>query len=186
MARNNTSKWAGIALTVMVLMLLTVSTTLAAAPTGHEEGPFPPPPLIENPLEVSISIDDATVNSRTGEATVTVTVTCSEPAQLFYVDAMVRQQVGRFEVIRFGGAGFGGPGYGDPTPLTCDGEQTLTLTTTNGLGLLKGGKAEVRVSTFGCTESPYMFDPWPEEPVFGPENCDYAEGSVTLRLRPSR
>lgn len=86
---------------------------------------LPPPP------DVDIAVDPVgSFDSRTGAATITGTITCSADAVAF-IEAQVRQAVGRFTVN----------GYG-VTDLLCDGtEQAWSMEVIGENGQFKGGKA---------------------------------------------
>lgn len=89
------------------------------------------------PLEVDLSIDRfGSFLSQTGEAVISGILTCSEPA-LAFLDANVRQEVGRFIL---GGFGF--------TEFECDGETAWSATISPDTGLFRGGSAKANVFAF--------------------------------------
>lgn len=83
------------------------------------------------PPQVDIDVDPVgRFNSKTGTATISGTITCSADAFAF-IEAVVRQSVGRFTIH---GDGF--------TGLLCDGtEQAWSMEVTGQNGTFKGGKA---------------------------------------------
>jgi hypothetical protein len=106
--------------------------------------------------DVDITVDPVgTFNSRTGSATITGTVICSPDAVVF-IDAQVRQAVGRFTVSGFGF-----------TELLCDGtEQSWSMEVFGETGKFKGGKAMSVVFAAACS-----FD------------CGFDSEEATIRLR---
>lgn len=200
MTWRSKSTFVGITLMAVLLLLSSLFIALAAAQTPSpsptpppEKTPTPPPeetPTLppEETLNLAISVDDATFDERTGLAEVTVTVTCSEPAHLFFVDTSVTQPVTRLESVRgFDSIGFFP--YGDEL-MMCDGQETVTFMVVPENGMFAEGHAFIRASTYGCTEIPMMpeLDAWiaPEDngaqqpgPGPDPENCDSAR---TLKI----
>jgi hypothetical protein len=93
------------------------------------------------PIEISLTVDAAgKVNPKTGEATISGTISCSRTADFGEVDLSLRQPIGRFTVHGFG---FASPAC-EPTP-------------TNWFALVVGdngkfaaGKATADVSAFAC------------------------------------
>ncbi len=112
----------------------------------------PPPP----PVEIELAVDPVgRVTPRDGVATVTGTVTCSEPA-LVEMFGQLRQRSGRFFVDGFGFDGF-----------ECDGETPFSLTIPGANGLFSAGRAEAII----------------EAGAFGPGGFafDFFEGTIRLR-----
>ena len=94
----------------------------------------PPPPSVDVTVNPTASFD-----SRTGSATLTGTITCDEGA-IAFVEASMRQSVGRFIISGFGFA-----------ETECDGTaQPWSLEITGETGLFKGGRAEVSVFASAC------------------------------------
>lgn len=111
----------------------------------------PPPPR----LEVGVVVDEiGTVDPRTGIATITGRVTCSEPAWV-QLSGELRQRVGR-QVIDGSYVNF----------VQCDGE-TPWSATVEGDGIFGGGWAQVGTYVFGCT----------------PTSCDDDQRTTEIRLR---
>jgi hypothetical protein len=110
----------------------------------------PPPP------DISLTVDPtATFDSRTGSATLTGTVTCSEGASAF-IDITLSQRVGRFTIRGYGFA-----------EATCDGTaQPWSAEVFGDTGLFKGGQAAASVFGQACS-----FD------------CGFTYEEVTVRLR---
>ena len=77
------------------------------------------------------------VTPKTGAATVTGTVTCSSPAEVF-VDVSASQRAGRVNVLGFAF-----------TQVTCDGEATWTGSLEPFNGRFVGGKLDVNAFAFG-------------------------------------
>ncbi|HEX8780894.1 MAG TPA: DUF6299 family protein, partial [Nocardioides sp.] len=71
-----------------------------------------PPPVLE-----AFTIDGASVNAKTGVVTLRTTVTCSETGGFVFVEASLRQRVGR-RIIR--GFGFAEIECAGPTPVTLE------------------------------------------------------------------
>jgi hypothetical protein len=113
---------------------------------------IPPPP------EIDVTVDPfGKFNARTGSATITGTVTCTDGADFAYVEVQVRQTVGRFFVT----------GYGF-MELTCDGTaQPWSVEVLGDNGLFKGGRAATVTFAVAC----------------GRFDCgaDFEEHTVTLR-----
>ncbi len=108
-----------------------------------------------------ITVTSTTIDSKTKELTVSGTVTCSEPLSVF-VEASVRQDVGRFNTVHGGGG----------TEVACDGETAFSLTASTFEGSFGGGSATVDADAIACNDE---FD------------CDFAEvGPISTKLTPSR
>lgn len=149
--------WEAVADTTYHLM----AGSFASGPGGNlsltvQEGQEPPPP--PTPLDIETNVDETgTFDPRTGVATISGTVTCSEPSWIS-LSGDLRQRAGR-QVIR-------GSFY---TFVECDGETPWTATV-EGDGVFAGGRAQVRVDAFGCTF----------------EGCDFAQTTGEIRLRGGR
>ena len=145
-------------LVAMLAMALTTAIPALAqeAAAGGPGGPGGPDDL---GLE-SINITSTTIDPKTKEVTVSGTVTCSSPLDVF-VQSNVRQDVGRFNTIQ----GFGG------TEVACDGETPLSLKVSPFEGRFGGGGAEVSAGAFAFNEL----------------GSDAAEvGPIDTKLTPSR
>ena len=100
----------------------------------------PPPP------ELSVTVDPtALFNPQDGSATIRAAVTCSGVVEVAFIDAELRQQVGRGEVFGVGGA-----------EILCDGTpQQLSLSIFPIFGRkFAGGKAAALTFAFAC--GPFM------------------------------
>ncbi len=112
------------------------------------------PPLPR--LEIGVTIDPVGgVTPSTGAATVSGTVTCSSPAQVF-VDISASQRAGRVNVLGFGF-----------TEVACDGEATWTANLAPFNGRFVGGKLDVDAFAFG----------------FDDQQDDQAEAFAVVRLK---
>jgi Family of unknown function (DUF6299) len=110
------------------------------------------------PIQVDLTVDPSgKVNTKTGEATVTGSITCSAATSDVFVDLNLRQSVGRFTIHGFGGAG----AECGPTPTAW----VATIVGDN--GKFGPGKATADVSAFAC-------DPF---------TCGDAFVSAAVRLR---
>jgi hypothetical protein len=108
-------------------------TQSASAPLAFDPN-VPPEPR----LEIGVTIDPVgSVTPKTGAATVTGTVTCSSPAEVF-VDVSASQRAGRVNVLGFGF-----------TEVACDGEATWTASLEPFNGRFVGGKLDVNAFAFG-------------------------------------
>lgn len=93
------------------------------------------------PLEVSLTVDSTgKVNHKTGEATISGTITCSRTADFSEIDVRLRQAIGRFTIHGFGADG---PECG-PTPTNW----FVSIAGDN--GKFGAGKATADVSAFAC------------------------------------
>ncbi|MBW3645024.1 MAG: hypothetical protein KY441_05910 [Actinobacteria bacterium] len=118
----------------------------------------PPPPPPPTPLEIDVIVDETgSVDPRTGVATISGTVTCSEPTFVWF-SGELRQRVGR-QVISGSFSDF----------VECDGE-TPWSATVEGDGIFAGGRAQVRTDAFGCS--------W--------TSCDDDQTTADIRLRVVR
>jgi hypothetical protein len=110
----------------------------------------PPPP------DISLTVDPVgKFNARTGSATISGTVTCSEGAFAF-IDISLRQQVGRFTVRGFGFI-----------EMQCDGTaQPWTVEVFGDTGQFKGGRSVALVFGVACD-----FD------------CGFTDQEATVHLR---
>lgn len=110
------------------------------------------------PLEVSLTVDAAgKVNPKTGEATISGSLTCSRTADFGEVDVNLRQAIGRFTIH---GSGLAAPTCG-PTPTT------WWVSVTGDNGRFGPGKAAADVSAFACDAT----------------SCGDASVSASVRLR---
>jgi Neocarzinostatin family/Family of unknown function (DUF6299) len=122
-----------------------------SAPLGFDPN-VPPQPR----LEIGVTIDpEGSVTPKTGAATVTGTVTCSSPAEVF-VDVSASQRAGRVNVLGFGF-----------TEVACDGEATWIASLDPFNGRFVGGKLAADAFAFGFA---------------GPQEDD-AEASAVVRLK---
>jgi hypothetical protein len=111
------------------------------------------------PLEIAVTVNPTgTFDPATGVATISGTITCSQPsfAALF---GELRQRVGRIFIS----------GSFDASFEQCSG-QTPWMATVQGTGVFRGGSATASVFAFACTE----FD------------CAEAQTTQTVRLRASK
>jgi Neocarzinostatin family len=123
----------------------------AAAPLAFDPN-VPPQPR----LEIGLTIDPVgSVTPKTGAATVTGTVTCSSPAEVF-VDVSASQRAGRVNVLGFGFA-----------EVSCEGEATWSTSLEPFNGRFVGGKLLVDAFAFG----------------FNDQQDDDAEASAVVRLK---
>ncbi len=143
------------AVLVAMLAMALVAAVPALAQSTAEHGPG------DSDLGLDgITVTSTTIDSKTKELTVSGTVTCSEPLSVF-VEASVRQDVGRFNTVQ----GFGG------TEVACEGETPFSFTVSTFEGRFGGGSATVDAGAFACNE----FD------------CDSVEvGPISTKLTPSR
>jgi hypothetical protein len=112
------------------------------------------------PFEVSVTVNPTgTFNPQTGVATISGTLTCSQPTVFAGLFGELRQRAGRVTIT----------GSFDVFPEQCSGE-TAWMATAQGMGLFSGGPATATVFAFACTE----FD------------CDWDETTQTVRLRGSK
>lgn len=110
------------------------------------------------PIEVSLTVDaTGKVNPKTGEATISGTLTCDHPAESSDVEVNLRQPLGQFTIHGFG---FDSPGCG-PTPTAW----FAAIVGDN--GKFAPGKATADVSAFACDEL----------------TCDDASVTASVRLR---
>jgi hypothetical protein len=95
----------------------------------------PPPP------EIDITVDPVgTFDPRSGSATISGTVTCSADADFAFIEAELRQQVGRFVITGFGGL-----------DVLCDGTtQSWSMEVFGSNGLFKGGRAVAVTFAIAC------------------------------------
>jgi hypothetical protein len=144
---------------VLLMGLLVLAVALAASPVFAQE-----------PFTLDVTITNATVNSQTGQVTISGTVTCTEPAA-YSLSLGVTQYVGRTNVIT-------GSTY---TSGTCAGPQgsTFTAVVYGSNGRFGPGQARIDASVYGCAGSPYP-GPYPYP------GCDIDQETVNTRLRQSR
>jgi len=114
--------------------------------------------LAPPPIEVQLTVDpSAKVNSKTGEATMSGTVTCSHDADFADVEITLREPIGRFTVH---GSSFASP--------SCGPSATAWFASIVGdNGKFGPGRASADVSVFACDAF----------------SCDDDAASVNLRLR---
>lgn len=94
----------------------------------------PPPP------EIDVTVNPKGQFTRTGDAIVSGTVTCTGQADFAFLDSQLTQAVGRVKIIGFGGM-----------ELTCDGTTrpwSLQITADN--GIFRGGKAASITFAVAC------------------------------------
>lgn len=143
---------------VLLMGLLVLSIALAAAPT-----------LAQTPFTLDLTITGTTVDSQTGQVTITGTVTCTEPSS-YNVSIRATQYVGRTTAIS-------GSNY---TSGTCAGPQGSTFTTvlygTN--GRFGPGQAQIDAYASGCTGYGGYPGPYP--------GCDSDQEILSARLRQTR
>jgi hypothetical protein len=109
------------------------------------------------PLEIAVTVNPTgTFNPQTGVATISGTLTCSQPALFVDLSGELRQRVGRFFVTGSFGVFF----------EDCFGD-TSWVATVEGNGLFRGGPASANVFAFACTEF----------------ECAEAQTTQTVRLR---
>jgi hypothetical protein len=107
------------------------------------------PAVAQEELTVEVTFDQTTVDPRTGEVTLSGTITCSEPA-LVDVFGELRQQVGRIFTVR----GFVGVFVECPGPEGT----TFTVTVTADQGRFVPGPARLTAVVFGCVLDPVTFE----------------------------
>jgi hypothetical protein len=112
------------------------------------------------PLEIAVTVNPTgTFNPQTSVATISGTITCSQPASFAALFGELRQRAGRVFIT----------GFFDVFLEQCSGE-TAWMATVEGNGLFRGGSASASVSAFACSE----FD------------CAQAQTTQTVRLRGSK
>ncbi len=110
------------------------------------------------PIELTLAVDpNGKVNTKTGEATITGTVTCSTATSDAAVDAELREPLGRFTIRGFGGSG----SECGPEPVAW----TMTIVGDN--GRFGPGRATANISAFACDQF----------------SCDDVFVTTTVRLR---
>jgi hypothetical protein len=92
------------------------------------------------PIEIELAVDSKGAINKSGEATISGSISCSTSADFAEVSASLRQSVGRFTIH---GSGFDAVECG-PSPTTWK----LTIVGDN--GRFAGGRATVEVSAFAC------------------------------------
>jgi hypothetical protein len=125
------------------------------------------PAVAQQELTVDVTIDQATVDPRTGEVTLSGTVTCSEPA-LVDIFGELRQQVGRIFTVR----GFFGVFVECPGPEGT----TFSVTVIADQGRFTPGRARLIAFIFGCVPDPEL----------GCVRTFFEELDTTIRLAPAR
>lgn len=110
------------------------------------------------PIRLTLAVDpNGKVNTKTGEATITGTVTCSAATTDAAVDAELREPLGRFTIRGFGGTG-----------IECGPEPTAwSMTAVGDNGRFGPGRTSANVSAFACDAF----------------SCDDAFVTTTVRLR---
>jgi hypothetical protein len=112
------------------------------------------------PLEIAVTVNPTgTFNPQTGVATISGTITCSQPASFAALFGELRQRAGRLLIT----------GSFDAFLEECSGE-TSWMATVEGNGLFRGGSATASVFAFACTEF----------------ECVEVETMQTVRLRGSK
>lgn len=92
-------------------------------------------------IEITLTVDSSgKVNPKTGEATISGTVTCNHDADFGDVEVSLRQPIGRFTIHGFG---FASPGCG-PTPTN------WFASVVGDNGKFASGRATAQVSAFAC------------------------------------
>jgi hypothetical protein len=115
---------------------------------------------LAEPLVVSLTVDpEAALDAKTGLATVTGTIMCSQPAAFAEVDVRLSQAIGRF-IIR-------GFGFAEPTCTPAPSAWSADVVADN--GSFSGGRATVDASAFACADVK--------------STCDDDFVSTTVRLR---
>ena len=118
-----------------VLIVATLDgSQVAQAPLAFDPD-VPPQPR----LEIGVSVDPVgSVTPKTGTGTISGTVTCSSPAEVF-VDIFASQRAGRVDV----------QGFAFTEAIACDGSATWTADLQGANGRFVGGKLNVDVFAFG-------------------------------------
>ncbi|HEY8179633.1 MAG TPA: DUF6299 family protein [Candidatus Limnocylindria bacterium] len=110
--------------------------------------------------ELSVTVDSVAHFDKSGNASVSGTVTCAGVVDFAFVDVDLRQRVGRFVISGFGS-----------TDLVCDGAThawSAEIFADN--GLFKGGKAQAQAFAVAC----------------GPVFCNEVDVARSVRLRGGR
>lgn len=129
----------------------------------------PTPPI--EPVEITLTMDPTgSFDPRTGDATVSGTVTCSAPA-LIWLDGVVRQRAGRADVIGY---------VAEYSGLRCDDTLHVALTTEWTNGRFAGGRADVMTWASGCPAD-LDWDDWDDWDDEWPCDEDFVETTVRLR-----
>jgi Neocarzinostatin family/Family of unknown function (DUF6299) len=130
--------------------------TLDQSQTANAPLAFDPNVPPQPRLEIGVTVDPVgSVTPKTGAATVTGTVTCSSPSEVF-VDVSASQRAGRVNVLGFAFS-----------EVACDGEATWTGSLEAFNGRFVGGKLDVNAFAFGFA---------------GPQDDD-AEAFALVRLK---
>jgi len=119
--------------------------TLDLSQTAIAPLAFDPDVPAQPRLEIGVTIDPVgTVTPKTGAGTVTGTVTCSSPAEVF-VDGFASQRAGRVDV----------QGFFFTEAIACDGSATWTADLQPSNGRFAGGKVDVDIFAFGFDENQF-------------------------------
>lgn len=142
---------------VLLVGLLVLSLAVAATPT-----------TAQTPFTLDVTITDATVNSQTGQVTISGLVTCTEPAS-YSLSLSATQYVGRTNVITGGTYQYG----------TCAGpaDSTFTAVLYGREGRFGPGQVRIEAYVSGCVGGAYP-GPFP--------GCDSDQETLNTRLRQSR
>jgi hypothetical protein len=141
-----------VAITLVTLGLLTLGVASAAAQDG---------------LTVEVTFDQTTIDPRTGEATLSGTITCSEPASVD-VNGALQQVIGRIATAR---------SFFVFSPVECPGPEgtSFTVTLTADQGRFAPGPARITAEVFGCVFVPEV----------GCTELFFEELDRTIRLKPA-
>jgi hypothetical protein len=128
------------------------------------------PAVAQEELTVEVTFDQATIDPRTGEVTLTGTVTCSEYSEFVFVRiyGQLVQSVGR--------GGVWAPFDVLVAPCTPE-EATFSKTFTAVAGRLRPGWAHLTAAIFGCA------------PTYPTNRCDtrfFEQLDTTIQLTPAR
>lgn len=119
------------------------------------------PASAQEPLSIDLQINpEGTIDTRTGDITITGTITCTESADFTQVSAEARQRLGR-EFIRATGFEF---------VQECEGEVPFEIELQE-QGVFTPGRITVEASAFGCE--------------FETFECDFDDVTTVVRLRPA-
>lgn len=92
------------------------------------------------PIEIELTVDPKGAINKSGEATISGSISCSTNAEFAEVSASLRQSIGRFTIH---GSGF--------EPVECGSSPTTWKVTIVGdNGRFAGGRATVEISAFAC------------------------------------
>lgn len=97
------------------------------------------------PVQIALAVDPTGTASRTGVATISGTITCSGPAEVF-IDTTLRQRVGRRSIDGFGS-----------TVVACDGSTSWSMEVASSNGKYAGGRADAQVFAFAPDDESFDF-----------------------------